>query len=259
MLTEIDKEYVKSSVMSGKRIEDRGFEDFRELKVETGYVKNAEGSAMVTLGKTKVLVGVKMQTGEPFPDSPDEGVLMVNAELGPIASPDFESGPPNPQSVELARVVDRGVRESKSIDMKKLCVTPGEKVWMVCVDIHVLNDDGNLIDASSIGAIAAVLDAKIPKLKEDGTMDRSDMKEKLDVSQIPIACTAHKVAGQLLLDPNLKEESAVDGRLTVITIEKDLVCAMQKGGECGFSPEEIYKAVEISIKKGKEIRKSHFK
>lgn len=259
MITEIDREYVRNCVLVKKRIENREFEDFRELRIERSYVKNAEGSAMVTLGKTKVLVGVKMQTGEPFPDSPDEGVLMVNAELGPIASPDFESGPPNPQSVELARVVDRGVRESKSIDMKKLCIAPGEKVWMVCVDIHVLNDDGNLIDASSIGAIAAVLDTKIPKLNENGTMNREDMNEKLDVSQIPIACTAHKIAGQLVLDPNLKEESAVDGRLTVITIENDLVCAMQKGGECGFSPEEIYKAVEISIKKGKEIRENHFK
>jgi len=153
MITEIDVEYVKKMVSEGKREDGRGFEDFRKLSIEQGYIKNAEGSAMVTLGETKVLVGVKMEIGEPFPDRPDEGVLMVNAELGPIASPDFESGPPDEQSVELARVVDRGVRESKVIDMKKLCIEPGEKVWMVCVDIHVLNDCGNLIDASSLGDI----------------------------------------------------------------------------------------------------------
>ncbi len=258
MITEIDVEYVKKMVSEGKREDGRGFEDFRKLSIEQGYIKNAEGSAMVTLGETKVLVGVKMEIGEPFPDRPDEGVLMVNAELGPIASPDFESGPPDEQSVELARVVDRGVRESKVIDMKKLCIEPGEKVWMVCVDIHVLNDCGNLIDASSLGAVAALLDTKIPKLKEDGTIDRESMDTKLKLSGIPVACTIHKIAGKMLLDPTLKEEEAVEGRLTVTTIG-DKVCAMQKGGSCGFTPEEVFKAIDISFKKGDEIRKKYFK
>ncbi len=258
MITEIDKEYVKSVVKEGKRIDDRGFEDIRNLKIETGYVQNAEGSAMITMGNTKILVGVKMKVGEPFSDTPDSGVLMVNSELGPIASPDFETGPPKPQSVELARVVDRGVRESKCMNLEKLCIEKGEKVWMVCIDIHVLNDDGNLIDASSIGAIAALLDAKVPGLNEDGTINRDEMKEKLETRNIPIACTIHKIGENLLLDPTLKEESAVDARLTVTTID-GMVCAMQKGGEQGFTPEEIYKAIDISLKKGSEIRKKYFK
>jgi exosome complex component RRP42 len=257
MITEISVEYAKNMIKAGKRFDDRGFEDLRELKIERGYVQNAEGSAMVTLGGTKILVGVKMQVGEPFSDSPEKGVLMVNAELGPIASPDFESGPPNPRSVELARVVDRGIRESKAINTEKLCIEPGEKVWMICVDIHVLNDDGNLIDASSIGAIAALLDAKVPKLNEDGTLNRENMKEKLEVTQIPVACTVHKIADKIILDPNLREESAVEGRLTVTSMDGERLCALQKGGECGFTPEEVYKAIDISIKKGEEIRKKY--
>jgi len=254
MITEIDMEYVKSMIKEGKRIDGREFEEFRNLKIESGFVKNAEGSALVTLGETQVLVGVKIELGEPFPDTPNEGVLMVNSELGPIASPDFESGPPNEQSVELARVVDRGIRESKCMNMEKLCIEPGEKVWMVCIDIHVLNDDGNLIDASSIGAIAAILNTKMPKLNEDGTINRENREEKLEISQIPVACTLHKIEGELILDPDLKEESAVEGRLTVTTIDGQL-CAMQKGGICGFTPEEVYKAIDISLKKGSELRK----
>ncbi len=258
MMTEIDKEYVRTIIRKDKRTDGRGLEEFRNLKIEQGYVKNAEGSAMVTLGKTKILVGVKMSIGVPYPDSPDKGVLMVNAELGPISSPDFESGPPKPQAVELARVVDRGVRESKSINMEKLCIEKGEKVWLLAVDIHILNDYGNLIDAAGIGAIAAILDAKIPGIKEDGTPDIENRKEKLDVTQIPIPCTIHKIAGKMVLDPDTKEESAVDGRLTVTTIDGS-ICAMQKGGVCGFTPEEVYKAIDISIKKGNDIRKKYFK
>lgn len=257
MMTEIDVEYVKSMIKEKKRIDGRGFEDFREIKIEPGYVKNAEGSAMVTLGETRVLVGVKMEIGKPFPDSPDSGVLMVNAELGPIASPDFESGPPRPQAVELSRVVDRGIRESKAIDTEKLCIEAGEKVWLICVDIHILNDDGNLIDAASMGAVTALLNAKIPELKEDGLPDREKREKKLEMTQIPVACTVHKIAGEMVLDPNLKEESAVEGRLTVTTIDGQ-ICAMQKGGKCGFTPEEVYKAIDISLKKGGELRKKYF-
>lgn len=259
MITHISTEHVGNMIKAGKRFDERGFEDFRDLKIETGYVKNAEGSAMVTLGRTKILVGVKMKVGEPFPDSPEEGVLMVNAELGPIASPDFESGPPRAPAVELARVVDRGIRESKAISTEKLCIEPGEKVWMVSIDLHVLNEDGNLMDASSMGAIAALLDAKVPELDEDGTINREKMNKKLEIKEIPVACTIYKIAGKLVLDPTLREESAVEGRLTVTTIEGDRICAMQKGGKCGFTPEEIYKAVDISLKKGKEMRKKYFK
>ncbi len=258
MLTEIDVEYVRKMVEEGKREDGRGFEEFRPLKIEMGYVKNAEGSAMVTLGETKVLVGVKMEIGEPFPDTPNEGVLIVNAELGPIASPEFESGPPDEDAIELARVVDRGIREAKVIDLEKLCIEPGEKVWMICIDIHVLNDCGNLIDASSLGAVAALLNTHIPKLKEDGTIDRGTVDRKLELSGIPIACTIHKIGSKMILDPTMKEEEAVDGRLTITTVN-GMICAMQKGGTCGFTPEEVFKAIDISLKKGEEIRKKYFR
>jgi exosome complex component RRP42 len=73
------------------------------------------------------MAGIKMDIGEPYPDEPDSGVMTTAAELIPMASPDFESGPPDEESIELARVVDRGIRESKIIDVDKLCVVPSEK------------------------------------------------------------------------------------------------------------------------------------
>ena len=69
--------------------------------------------------KQRFLCGVKVGTGEPFEDTPNDGVLTVNAELVPVASPNFEPGPPNEDSIELARVVDRGISESHAIDNDK--------------------------------------------------------------------------------------------------------------------------------------------
>ena len=120
-------------------------------------IRKAEGSALVKLGSSQVLVGVKMQPGEPFQDSPNRGVIITNAELVPLASPIFEPGPPNEVGIELARVVDRGVRESKAVDLEALCIVPGKQVWIIFIDVHILDDCGNILDAASLGAIAALL------------------------------------------------------------------------------------------------------
>jgi exosome complex component RRP42 len=211
----------------------------------------------VKLGKTKVIAGVKLDVGEPFSDRPDEGVLMTGAEFSPISSPDFEPGPPSEESVELARVVDRGIRESNAINLKNLCIKNGEKVWMVYVDINILDHFGNLIDASAIAATAALKSAVFPKLDKEGKVDllAEKTKKKLPLDHLPIACTFHRVDGRLLLDADRDEEKAASARLTITTRDDGSVCAVQKGGDEGLTTEEVLHAVETSIKKGKEIRK----
>jgi exosome complex component RRP42 len=245
--------YVKKLVDEGMRIDERKFEEYRQIKIETGVIQKAEGSARVMLGNTHVLVGVKMSVGEPFPDGPNEGVLMVNAELDPVASPNFDPGPPDPESIELARVIDRGIRESKCIDLEKLCITEGEKVWIVNVDIHVLDHDGNLIDISGLGAIAALLDARIPKY-EDEKIKYGEYTGKIPMRDVPIAVTVTKISTKLLIDTNLEEESALDARITISTNENGDICAIQKGGMGFFTTDEIKEAANLSIAKGKELR-----
>ncbi|MEW6069448.1 MAG: RNA-binding protein, partial [Candidatus Thermoplasmatota archaeon] len=129
-ISELKKDYLYELAENGKRADGRKFDDYRKILVERSIIANAEGSARVKLGNTDVLVGVKIEPGEPYLDSPEKGVLTVSAELVPIASPAFESGPPSPEAIELARVVDRGIRESDSINLAKLCITPKEKVWV---------------------------------------------------------------------------------------------------------------------------------
>ncbi len=247
------KDYVKKIVESDMRIDERGLLDFREMKVETGVVSSAEGSARVTIGKTQVLVGIKMSVGKPFPDTPAEGVMMVGVEFSPIASPDFEPGPPSPEATEVARVVDRGIRESKCIDLEKLCITENEEVWMISIDIHVLNHDGNLMDASSLGAIAALLNTQIPKC-ENGKAVFGEYSGKLPIRDKPIEVTINKISNKFLIDPCLEEEEAVDARLTFALNEKDDICAMQKGGKGHFTVDEIKRALEIATEKSKQIR-----
>ena len=129
------KRHIMESLNINMRYDGRKLEEYRPVSVEYNVVNSAEGSARVKIGGTEVIAGIKMSMEKPFSDTPDEGTLMVGVELLPMSNPEFELGPPGIQAVELARVVDRGIREAKAIDVKKMVVVAGEKVWGVSVDM----------------------------------------------------------------------------------------------------------------------------
>ncbi|PIU63185.1 RNA-binding protein [archaeon CG07_land_8_20_14_0_80_38_8] len=245
------KNYILELAEKNKRnTGNRGLNDFRELKIETGISVNAEGSAKVQLGETIVIAGVKMDIGTPYPDTMNKGNLICTGELAPISDPDFEPGPPDSRAIELARVVDRGIRESDAVDFEKLCITEGEKVWNVYVDFYVLNNDGNLIDACGLAAIAALKVARMPKLNEEGKVVHGEWsKEKIPFKKIPIPTTFVKIGNHIMVDPDKDEEENLDARLTVTCSESE-INALQKGGEGGLKLEEI----ELCLTKSFKIR-----
>ncbi|MFH0869275.1 MAG: exosome complex protein Rrp42 [archaeon] len=251
------KPYLSALLQKGAREDGRGPFDYRNLSIETGAIARACGSARVKLGETEVLIGVKMDVSKPYPDSPDEGTLMVNAELAPLANPEFESGPPKPDAIELARVVDRGIRESGAIDFGKLCIIPKEKVWTVFIDIYPVNDNGNLFDAAAIGAIAALKSAFIPKYdeKEELVKYKELTKEKLPLRQLPVLTTFAKMNGTIFVDMTKREEDAFDARLSIATLENETVSAMQKGGIGTFTEAEIMGLYDHAVELGKKLRK----
>jgi len=252
ILDEIKKGYVTDLMKKNKRPDERGFFDYRPCIVERGIFNSAEGSARVKLGKTQVVAGVKVDIGTPFKDRPEEGVLSTTAELLPLASPTFEPGPPDEGAIEIARIVDRGIRSSNTLDLTTLFIEK-DKVWTVFVDIYVLDHDGNLIDASALAAMAALLDAKLPKL-EGGQLIRTERIEKLKVGEKVVTCTFSKIDSHIVLDPGLDEEKAMSARLTIATTPEH-VCAMQKGGRGAFTKDEVINLVDTSFEKGKELRK----
>ncbi len=251
----IRKNYIRKILRSNKRMDGRNLTEYREIKIEPNFIKNAEGSAMVSLGNTQVLVGVKAEIGEPYPDSPDKGAFITNAELVPLASPSFEPGPPDENAIELARIIDRGIRHSEALDLKKLVIQEGKKVWIIFIDIHVLNHDGNLFDASNIGAVAALLCTKIPVAKMDGEEITVENKwVKLPVKNIPVTITLGKIDDKLILDPVIEEEEILDAKITICFEKNDLICAVQKI-HGPLTTEDLEEAIEIGLDKSREIRK----
>ena len=253
------KDHIIALLAKDMREDGRKLLEYRKpITIEYGIsAKSAEGSARVIIGDTEVIAGVKLESGKPFPDTPNDGVLMGNVELLPLSNPEFESGPPSIDSIELARVVDRGIRESHTMDTEKLCIKKGEKVWMVNIDIYPINDAGNLFDAASLAALAALKDARFPKYdeKEEKVSYDERTKTKLPLSKEPIEITVIKIKDKLLIDPITEEWESLDARLTVACMEDGKICALQKGGSAPLKAAEIEKMAEIAMEKSKELRK----
>ncbi|MDP7457633.1 MAG: exosome complex protein Rrp42 [Candidatus Woesearchaeota archaeon] len=247
--------HILNSLDKGMRLDGRKADEIRDIKIEFDVTKNAEGSAKVTWGETEVIAGVKMGLESPYPDSPEDGNLMVNAELLPLSNPEFETGPPGIQAIEMARVIDRGIRESKSIDTKKLCLKAGEKVWSVMVDILPINDAGNLLDVGSVAAIAAIKNAKFPEVSKDFEVDyKTKSKTGIPMKQEPIEVTVYKIGEHLIVDPTIDEMKVYDARLTVAYIANGDIVAMQKAGEEAITIDVIGKMVELAHTTSEKIR-----
>jgi len=249
VMSEIRKDHIHRLLEKGKRVDGRAWDEYRPISIETNVIDSAEGSARVKIGNTDVLVGVKMTVGEPFADTPDKGVLSTNAELIPLASPTFESGPPDENSIELARVTDRGIRESQMIDLEKLCIEKGKEVWIMFTDVYVLDYDGNLFDAAFLGAMAALGTTIVPAKANDKGEDYP-----LPVRHVPISVTAVQIENSILVDPTLDEEKVAAARLTVTTDENGDLRAMQKGLDGALTLEQVYKVIETSQRLGAEMR-----
>ena len=257
ILPRIKVETLASLVRKGIRLSGRGLEDYRDISIELNYIPNAEGSALVKLGNTQVLVGVKLEVGTPYPDTPNEGTMVVSAEFVPTASPVFEPGPPDENAIELARVIDRSIRELKAIDLSKLVLIPGKKVWNVWIDIYVLDHDGNLIDASSIASLAALMVTKIPKAEvtQEGEVkvDKSTYIGPLPMNHKVVTVTVGKLRDVLLVDPDLEEESVLDTKLVIAVSDDGRVAGIQKTGMGYLTKDEVLRIVDIALRKGKEI------
>lgn len=246
----VKRGYMEKLFSKGIRLDGRGFMDFRDIKVKLGPISTAEGSALVSIGSTTVLAGVKFEVVEPFPQEPNLGVIITNAELLPLASKKFDMGPPDAQTIEFSRVVDRGIRSADVVDLESFFIEEG-KVLGLFLDLYVLNYDGNLFDAGALAAISALKNTKMPKV-EDGQIIRGEYVGKLKIREVPIAITFYKFKEWTFLDANIDEEVVSEATLT-LTVTGEHIVSVQKRGRRSLKREEVYDFVDKAFEKRKEL------
>jgi exosome complex component RRP42 len=239
----------------GKRLQGRALDEMRPLEIEVDIIKKANGSAKVKLGDSEVVAGIKVETGEPFEGLENKGALIIQAEVLPIASPHIEPGPPDEDTIELARVVDRGIRESEMLDLDKLVLVPGKIVYTVFVDCSIINTDGNLLDATSYAVVSALLSCKLPvfEIQDDKVVDTGKTRDP-PLTTIPVSITQVRIGNTIILDPTAEEEACMNARITITTNSESCYAAIQKGFAGGFTIEQIKKAAETARIKGEQVR-----
>ncbi len=247
----LEKETIESLLERGARLDGRRLDQLRPIEITPGYVGKAEGSALVKLGNTMVLAGVKMDITQPFPDTPNEAVLVVHAEFVPLASPVFEPGPPDENAIELARIVDRSLREIKAVALDKLVLEPGKAVWRIYVDIYVLNHDGNLLDASMLASMAALMTTRVPAVTREGDafrVVRGRYTSLLPINHRVVTATIAKIGNRLVVDPSFDEELVADARLGIAVADDGRIAGMQMMGMGYMTEKEIDQAVELAYR-----------
>jgi len=256
IIDKLKRNKILDLLKEGKRIDGRELDEFRPLHIDTGVIPHADGSARVRLGDTEIVAGIKIQPDRPFPDMGDKGIFICTAEILPLAHPNVETGPPPPPVIELARVVDRGIRESGMIDLSQMVLEKDKSVIGLFADNVVTDHDGNLFDACSYASVAAIITSKIPKweIKDDKPVLVEGELSDAPITTIPVSITMGKIDDFIIVDPNLDEWECLDARITITTNSDGNVVALQKGGSSGFTVDQLVKCSELSISGAGKIR-----
>jgi exosome complex component RRP42 len=257
IIPKMQVEQIVKSIKRGERLDGRGLLDYRPISVILSPIRKAEGSALVKLGRTQVIVGVKLELGAPFKDRPNEGVLQVHLEFVPLASPSFEPGPPDENAIEVARIIDRSLREPRAIKLEDLVIEPGRVAWVVYNDIYLIDHDGNIVDASMLASMLALATTKIPRLVKTETgqyvVDASVRETPLPVNLLVATVTLGVIENTLFVDPSLEEELVADALIVLAVDENGRICGAQKRGEKGVPRKVLESALDIVVERGLQL------
>eukprot|EP00771_Trimastix_marina_P002314 gnl/Trimastix_PCT/3440.p1 GENE.gnl/Trimastix_PCT/3440~~gnl/Trimastix_PCT/3440.p1 ORF type:complete len:367 (-),score=47.14 gnl/Trimastix_PCT/3440:36-1055(-) len=244
------------AIKAGIRVDGRRPFDIRNIEIVFPHQEKT-GHAEVRYGKTRVLCMVTGEIRDPFPERPTEGILSFGFRFSPLASPKFEAGRrPSDRCVEISRVVERGIRETRAINMESLCILAGRKVWHIRVDVTIADDDGNLTDVASCAVMAALMHFRRPLVSTaDGQVRMFPVTERepvpLTIHHVPL-CMSFALFSQgciAVLDPTAEEEALRDGSLTLTLNSRNYLCAVQKAGGVPLSPTKIFDLTAIAQKR----------
>uniref|UniRef100_A0A8C3X5F5 Exosome complex component RRP45 n=1 Tax=Catagonus wagneri TaxID=51154 RepID=A0A8C3X5F5_9CETA len=256
-LSNCERRFLLRAIEEKKRLDGRQTYDYRNIKISFG---TDYGCCIVELGKTRVLGQVSCELVSPKLNRATEGILFFNLELSQMAAPAFEPGRQSDLLVKLNRLLERCLRNSKCIDTESLCVVAGEKVWQIRVDLHLLNHDGNILDAASIAAIVALCHFRRPDVSVQGdevTLYTPEERDPvpLSIHHMPI-CVSFAFFQQgtyLLVDPNEREERVMDGLLVIAMNKHREICTIQSSGGIMLLKDQVLRCSKIAGVKVLEI------
>ncbi|KAF5366815.1 hypothetical protein D9758_006556 [Tetrapyrgos nigripes] len=169
------RSYLERFLAEGVRPDGRDLEEWRTIEFNVGSISTANGSALVRLGQTTIVCGIKAEIAEPDLDCEEEGFLVPNIDLPALCSPKFKPGPPSEEAQVLSERLNQALFQGPSpiVSRKTLCIEPGKAVWVLYIDATVINYDGNAFDAAVIAMVCALRNATLPYATYDPETNRT--------------------------------------------------------------------------------------
>ncbi|KAI0677709.1 ribosomal protein S5 domain 2-type protein [Trametes maxima] len=253
--------YLERFLAENVRPDGRDLDEWRDVSLIVGSISTADGSALVRLGSTTVVCGVKAEIAEPELDRPLEGFLVPNLDLPAICSPKFKPGPPTDEAQVLSDRLNDVLVSSAVVPTTSLVIEPGKAVWVLYVDATCINYDGNAFDATLLAMVAALKNTTLPKAtynEETGrTVCSRKVREPLQIGRTPTSFSfgifdrAH-----LLADPTSFEEPLLDTTVSVVIDETGgLTSVMQLGLGLVGADDVLNKCVDVAQQCWRETRK----
>ncbi len=192
---------------SGERSYGRAPDELRPLAIEAGFVRTATGSALISMGETRVICTASVQKSVPrWLAGSGRGWVtaeygMLPASTGERKQRDVSKGRPDGRTVEIQRLIGRSLRGV--VDFAAL----GERT--IYVDCDVLQADGGTRCASITGGLVA-LRLACERLIERGALERSPLTGAV------AAVSCGIVGGVPLLDLDYSEDAAAEVDANVV-------------------------------------------
>ncbi|KAI9851213.1 MAG: hypothetical protein M1838_004225 [Thelocarpon superellum] len=252
-----EKSFVLNALREKVRLDGRGFDDFRKLRLTFG---EEFGVADVSLGKTRVIARISAEVTKPFVDRPFDGVFTISTELSPMASPAFEVGRQTEQEVILSRILEKAIRRANALDTESLCIVAGQQCWNVRADVHVLDYDGGLTDATCIAVMAALRHFRRPDVSVEG--EEVTIHTLAERVPVPLSLLHHPVCvtfsfflggDVVLIDSTLQEEQLREGELVITLNQHGEVCQIAKLGGAPVDALLLLKCTNVALVKTKEL------
>ncbi len=207
----------------GRRHDGRLPDELRPIRMEVGILHNADGSALVEYGKTKVLAAVygPREPPQKYMVLPDRAALRVRYHMAPFSTGERKSPAPSRREVELSKVI----RES----LEPVVLSEYYPRTVIDVFVEVLQADGGTRTAGVTAASLALADAGIPM--------------KALVAGVAVG----KVEGILVVDIDELEDSMGEADMPVAAApDIGLITLLQLNGV--LTMEEFDKALELALK-----------
>ncbi|KIY68420.1 hypothetical protein CYLTODRAFT_374405 [Cylindrobasidium torrendii FP15055 ss-10] len=227
--------YLERFVAEGIRPDGRQISAWRDVSVNVGSISTADGSALVRIGDTTVVCGVKAELAEPELDAPTRGFLVPNLDLPAICSPKFKPGPPTEEAQVFSDRLHEALTSTGTISLEDLCIQPGKAAWVLFVDATCINYDGNVFDATLLAMIAALKNVTLPKATFDEDTGRTVCTRKesapLNLKCLPISFTFGIFDGKHIFpDPTFFEEPLLDTAVSVVLKEDGTISSVSQVG-----------------------------